>query len=64
MSTHVKKSSKMSCQSCSKINTKIFAKVAYKIWAGSIIFKKTAQRKESPNWQKFATSGHPVCVEL
>jgi hypothetical protein len=25
------------------------------------IFKKTAQRKQSPDWRKFAQSGRPVC---
>jgi hypothetical protein len=30
------------------------------IGATSVIFQKSTQRKESPNRQKFAQSGHPV----
>jgi hypothetical protein len=28
-------------------------------WASSVIFKKTAQRQQSPNGRKFAQSGDP-----
>jgi hypothetical protein len=30
------------------------------IWATSVIFTKTTQRKQSANRQKFAQSGHPA----
>jgi hypothetical protein len=29
------------------------------MWATSEILKKTTRRKQSPNWQTFAQSGHP-----
>jgi hypothetical protein len=31
------------------------------MWADSLILKKTAQSKQSPNGRKFLQSGHPVC---
>jgi hypothetical protein len=41
-----------------KCNTQLvqWKKVAPKIWADSA----TAHNKQSPNWRKFAQSGHPV----
>jgi hypothetical protein len=33
-----------------------------KMWATAAIFKKTAQRKQSPIGRKFAKSGHPDSV--
>jgi uncharacterized cysteine cluster protein YcgN (CxxCxxCC family) len=36
-------------------------KIDAKTWTPSVCnFQKTAQRKQSPNWRKFAQSGHPV----
>jgi hypothetical protein len=36
-----------------------------KLWISSVIFKKTVQRKQSPNGRKIAQSGHPAeeCLE-
>jgi hypothetical protein len=31
-----------------------------KVWAPSVIFKETTQRKQSPKSRKFAQSGHPA----
>jgi hypothetical protein len=41
------------------ISTGLWKKNIPKFRATSVIFKKTSQRKQSPNRRKFAQSGHP-----